>query len=262
MTSALLSMLMGFAAALAADPATPAANAATPTADLPEAAAGFRIHPAESQRSASVRIVAVPGTATVFQQVPRIRIGTPRVSADLQLAVVQVIAPSLDWSQVAVGRAVLGGRVHLGEQRRQAIALEVDGGIGAPGAWGSHSIETLPGFGVRVAWEGTWTPGGRHTLTGRAGGGLLFVRSRDSVVPFSADTALAWVIPIGDSSAFMGILEVETQLNDAIPVSGRLLVRWNPVPGKWSTDVGLQQSGTYDGDVPAVGLVAQVRTRF
>ncbi len=225
-------------------------------AETGPAAPGFRLHSAQSQRLASARLVVVPGAATVLQQVPRLRWGGPAWSVDAQLALVQATMPRLDWSHAAVGRALLGGRAHLGSARSQALVLELGLGLDDAQAWGSHSVETTRGFGLVAGWEGSWTPA-RSTLSARVAGGL----GRQSVtgfVPVVADMAFAWVFPVAEAAGLSGVLEVETQLVDQVPVSGRLLLRWAPAAGPWRVDLGGQASSTYGDDTGQGAVVAQV----
>lgn len=246
------SMLAGAGLALA--------TTVAPTAHAePTPAHGFRLHTAHAQHLASLRLVVVPGPATVYQQVPRLRLGSDRFSGDLQLPVVQAVSPELDWTHVAPGRLLLGGRAHLGDHRHHAIVVETGARLGQAQAWGSHSSETLAGFGVRAGWEGTWTPG-RSTLLARSVAGLEDPGA--IAIPFYFDCAFAWVFPVVEAASLTGVLEVEVMLVDAVPSSGRLLLRWTPGDGPLVVDVGGQLSAGYTDDTGAGAAVAQVGYRL
>lgn len=227
-----------------------------------EPAPGWRLHAAPSLDRASARLVAVPGTASVFSEALRLRMGTERWSGELEQVLVQAAAPSLDWTHVAVGRTRLASRVHLGERRNHAWLLEGEVGLDEALAWGSHSTETTRGFAVRTGWEGSWTPG-RSTLLARATLGLGVQQPFATLgIPLAADTAFAWIAPLWEAGRLDSVLEIETQLVDAIPVAGRWLLRWSTEDALWSVDLGGQLSTDYDSEDGTGGVIAQVGRRL
>lgn len=215
-----------------------------------EPAPGWRLHAAPSLDRASARLVAVPGTASVFSEALRLRMGTERWSGELEQVLVQAAAPSIDWTHFALGRTRLASRVHLGERRRHAWLLEGEVGLDEALAWGSHSTETTRGFAVRTGWEGSWTPG-RSTLLARATLGLG-----------AADTAFAWIAPLWEAGRLDSVLEIETQLIDYVPVGGRWLLRWTTEDALWSVDLGGQLSTDYEREDGTGGVIAQVGRRL
>ncbi len=233
------------------------ALASVALAAAPPVEPGYRLHPARPQSMASARLAVIPGTATVFSQVPRYRFAGDRFSGDVQLAVVEATAPSIDWNHASLGRLVLGGRWHLGDEQKHVWLVEADAGVMSAQAWGSHSVETLAGWTVRTGWEGTWTPG-NHTLIARVAGGLGVQFDFGSIVPFAFDSGFGRVFPISRDKHVSGVLETEFQLIDLVPSSGRLLVRVAPGDAGWFFDLGGQMSATFDAEDGTGGVVAQV----
>lgn len=219
-----------------------------------EPAPGFRLHTAVSTNRATVRSVVVPGPATVFAQAVRVRYGSERWSGELQQNFVQASVPSIDWSQASFGRTVAGARLHFAKARNHAFLLEGDVGVADAQAWGSHAVETLPGFSARLGWEGTWTFGS-HTLIARVTGGLGELRGFTDLFPLTSDAGVAWVFPVAADVGLSGVVELETQLVDAIPGGARLLGRWQPASGDWLIDVGGQSATDYVGGSSAAILM-------
>jgi|GEM_PF-4786161 len=226
-----------------------------------DAAPGYRLHAAVARNRGSARLAVVPGPATTFAQTLRYRHGLGRWSLDLQQNLVQATAPDIDWTHFGVGRTVLGSRLHLGDDRRHAWVLEADAGFDDAQAWGSHSIEALPGGGMRTGWEGTWVPG-RSTLIARATAGLSVSRGLEAVFPAYADSGFTWAFPVVPNAGLGGVFELEFQLVDYVPASMRLLARWEPGEGDLLIDLGGQLSSGYDDTTSAGGVIAQVGRRY
>lgn len=228
-------------------------------APAPPTAAGFRQHAAATNQQRSGRLVIAPGEITVFQQVPRLRIGSERISADLSVPLVQAIGPSR-WSEVGLGRVRGEGRVHLGLERRVALGLSA-GGVLAPQSlwvttWGSQSRETQPGWDVTGFMELDLPTTMAWTVA--LGGGVGSERYLRALFPFIFEARSFQAIPMTDQLSL--VLEEEFVLGEHTLLSVRSLASWR-TPGELSLEGGLQMpllSTTLAPLYPQ--LIAQIRT--
>ena len=237
--------------------------AATVRAAAPEPppAAGFRQHAAATTRQLSGRLVIAPGEITIFQQVPRLRIGSERVTADLSLPLVQAIGPE-SWGEVGLGRIRGEGRLHLGLERRVALGLSA-GGLLAPQSlwvttWGSQSRETQPGWDITGFVEVDVPVGIPWTIAISGGAGVE--RYLSPLLPLLFDVRSFQSIPLSDR--FSLVLEEEFVLVEHTLLSLRALASWR-TPKDLSIEGGLQMpllSRTIAPLYPQ--LIAQIRSDF
>ena len=232
--------------------------AATPEAPP---AAGFRQHTAATTRQLSGRLVIAPGEITVFQQVPRLRIGSERITADLSLPLVQAIGPD-GWSEVGLGRTRGEGRVHLGLERRVALGLSA-GGLLAPRSlwvttWGSQSRETQPGWDVTGFVEVDVPISIPWTIA--IGGGVGTERYLNAFFPALIDVRSFQSIPISDRLSL--VLEEEFILLEHTILSLRALASWR-TQKDLSIDGGLQMPLLSSTTAPLYPqLIAQLRAEI
>jgi len=201
-------------------------------------ASGFRQHAAGTTNQFSGRLVIAPGEITVFQQVPRVRIGNNRTSLDLSLPLVQAIGPD-SWSEVGLGRTRTEGRLHLGLERKVALGLSA-GGVFVPESlwvttWGSQSRETQPGWDVTGFVEIDLPVDLPWTLA--IGGGMGPERYLNLIVPFLIDVRSFQTVPISDRLSL--IMEEELVLIEHTILSVRGLVSWQTASAL-TVDVGVQ----------------------
>ncbi|MFT5685574.1 MAG: hypothetical protein ACI8RZ_006528 [Myxococcota bacterium] len=235
------------------------AGSALAASPLPEdVPAGYRQHAASTTRQLSGRLVLAPGEVTVFQQVPRVRFGTDRISGDFSIPLVQAVGPD-DWGEAGIGRIRGEGRLHVGLDRRVALGLSA-GGLLAPKAlwvttWGSQSRETQPGWDVTGFAEIDMKTTIPWTIA--VGAGLGTERYVSAIVPFLIDVRSFQTIPLAGRLSL--VVEEELVLIDHTVFSGRGLLSW--AADGITADLGVQVplvSLTTGRPLPQV--VAQVRT--
>lgn len=232
--------------------------AALAAAPEPPAAAGFRQHSAATTRQVSGRLVIAPGEITIFQQVPRLRIGSERVTADLSLPLIQAIGPD-GWSEVGLGRTRGEGRLHLGLERRVALGLAA-GGVIAPRSlwvttWGSQSRETQPGWDVTGFVEVDVPVAIPWTIA--LGGGMGTERYLSAILPLIFEARSFQALPMTDRVSL--ILEEEFVLLEHTILSVRGLASWR-TPEDLYVEGGLQMPLLTTTLAPLYPqLIAQIR---